>query len=80
MAKKNDIENALFILFMVSELHPFSDGNGRISRIMMNAELVHADESKIIIPTVFREDFDSTRDYLEKCNAFKESESYILRF
>lgn len=42
---------------MISEVHPFNDGNGRISRIMMNAELVHADQSKIIIPTVFREDY-----------------------
>jgi hypothetical protein len=48
---------ALFLLFMISEVHPFNDGNGRISRIMMNAELVHADQSKIIIPTVFREDY-----------------------
>lgn len=48
---------ALFILFMISEIHPFKDGNGRFSRIMMNAELVHADQSKIIIPTVFREDY-----------------------
>ena len=39
------------------EVHPFNDGNGRISRIMMNAELVAADQSKIIIPTVFREDY-----------------------
>ena len=42
---------------MVSEIHPFNDGNGRISRIMMNAELVAADQSKVIIPTVFREDY-----------------------
>lgn len=48
---------ALFILFMTSEVHPFNDGNGRISRIMMNAELVAADQSKIIIPTVFRDDY-----------------------
>jgi hypothetical protein len=48
---------ALFMLFMISEVHPFNDGNGRISRIMMNAEMVHADQSKIIIPTVFREDY-----------------------
>ncbi len=48
---------ALYMLFMVSEVHPFADGNGRISRIMMNAELVSADQSKVIIPTVFREDY-----------------------
>ena len=106
---------ALFMLFMVSEIHPFNDGNGRISRVMMNAELVAADQSKIIIPTVFRDDylnalrrltrrsdpsiiiralsrvrqfsanitgddFEATRKYLEQCNAFKESDGYILRF
>lgn len=48
---------AVFMLFLVSEVHPFDDGNGRISRIMMNAELTHANEAKIIIPTVFRIDY-----------------------
>ena len=56
-ALESPFAKALFILFMVSEVHPFNDGNGRISRIMMNAELVHADQSKIIIPTVFRDDY-----------------------
>ena len=42
---------------MVSEIHPFADGNGRISRIMMNAELTAAGQSKIVIPTVFRDDY-----------------------
>ena len=56
-ALESPFARALFILFMISEVHPFNDGNGRISRIMMNAELVHADQSKIIIPTVFREDY-----------------------
>ena len=56
-ALEHPFARALFMLFMVSEVHPFNDGNGRISRIMMNAELVAADQSKIIIPTVFREDY-----------------------
>ena len=56
-ALEHPFAKALFMLFMVSEVHPFSDGNGRISRIMMNAELVKADQSKIIIPTVFRDDY-----------------------
>ena len=38
-------------------MHPFLDGNGRIARIMMNAELVAGGESKIIIPTVYRDDY-----------------------
>jgi len=48
---------AIFIMFLISEVHPFLDGNGRIARIMMNAELVKSSESKIIIPNVFREDY-----------------------
>lgn len=42
---------------MVSEIHPFLDGNGRIARIMMNAELVKENQTKIIIPTVYRDDY-----------------------
>ena len=42
------------MMFLISEVHPFVDGNGRIARIMMNAELVRSGEERIIIPTVFR--------------------------
>jgi fido (protein-threonine AMPylation protein) len=31
---------AVFMMFMVAEVHPFADGNGRAARIMMNAEMV----------------------------------------
>lgn len=48
---------AAYMMFMVSEVHPFLDGNGRIARVMMNAELTKEGQSKIIIPTVFREDY-----------------------
>ena len=51
------LASAIFIQFMVSECHPFADGNGRLSRIMMNAEL-HADnQHKIIVPTVHRDSY-----------------------
>src|SRR3546814_19802088 len=45
------------MMFLVSEVHPFLDGNGRLARVMMNAELVSAGQTKVIIPTVFREDY-----------------------
>jgi fido (protein-threonine AMPylation protein) len=48
---------AAFMMLLVSEVHPFEDGNGRIARVMMNAELVNKYQSKIIIPTVFRDDY-----------------------
>lgn len=50
-------ERAVFIAFVVSEVHPFADGNGRTARIMMNSELAAAGQSRIIIPTVFRLDY-----------------------
>jgi len=48
---------AAYIMFVISEVHPFLDGNGRIARVMMNAELSTAAQTKIIIPTVYREDY-----------------------
>ena len=33
------LARAIFILFLAADVHPFVDGNGRIARIMMNAEL-----------------------------------------
>lgn len=56
-ALKDPFARAIFMMFMISEVHPFNDGNGRVSRIMMNAELVQADQTRIIVPTVFREDY-----------------------
>ncbi len=48
---------AAYMMFVVSEVHPFLDGNGRIARVMMNAELSTANQTKIIVPTVYREDY-----------------------
>jgi prophage maintenance system killer protein len=48
---------AVYMMFLVSEVHPFLDGNGRIARVMMNAELSSKGYAKIIIPTVYREDY-----------------------
>lgn len=51
---------AIFMMFLISEVHPFTDGNGRAARIMMNAELQAADEQKIIIPTIYRTNYLSS--------------------
>ena len=50
-------ERSVFMMFLVSEVHPFDDGNGRLARVMMNAELVTGQQSRIIIPTVYRDDY-----------------------
>ena len=48
---------AVFQMFLISEVHPFDDGNGRVARVMMNAELVAASDVRIIIPTVYRNNY-----------------------
>jgi len=56
-ALQEPFAKAAYIMFMISEIHPFLDGNGRIARVMMNAELVKANQTRIIIPTVYRDDY-----------------------
>ena len=51
------LHRAIFMMFLVSEVHPFADGNGRAARVMMNAELVAAGENRIIVPTVYRNNY-----------------------
>ena len=46
-------QRAAFVMFLVAEVHPFVDGNGRTARVSMNAELAAAGEQRIVIPTIF---------------------------
>jgi len=50
---------AVLAMFVVAEVHPFTDGNGRTARVAMNHFLTHAGLTRIIIPTVFRDDYIS---------------------
>ncbi len=50
-------QRAVFMMFMIAEVHPFDDGNGRLARVMMNAELHSHDQAHIIIATAYREDY-----------------------
>ena len=51
------LHRAIFMMFLIAEVHPFADGNGRVARIMMNAELVAAGEQRIVIPTIYRANY-----------------------
>lgn len=74
---------SLFMHFLISEVHPFDDGNGRVSRIMMNAELVKAGCIKIIVPTVCRDNYlgalrRATRDvhFQTYCKVMDQLQAY----
>ncbi|WAC41631.1 Fic family protein [Pedobacter sp. SL55] len=73
-ALQHPFTKAAFMMFMISEVHPFLDGNGRIARVMMNAEMTAAGQSKIIVPSVYREDYLGGLRALTRRN---EPEKYI---
>lgn len=66
-ALEEPFQRAVFMMMLVSEVHPFADGNGRTARIMMNAELVAGGQERIIIPTAYR------TDYLGALKAFSKN-------
>ncbi len=53
------LHRAIFMMFLVSEVHPFADGNGRVARVMMNAELAAAQQVRVLIPIVYRSNYVS---------------------
>jgi hypothetical protein len=48
---------AAFMMFLIAEVHPFTDGNGRTARVFMNAELTAAGLQRILIPISYRDDY-----------------------
>ena len=56
-ALTDPVARALMTMFVVSEVHPFQDGNGRTARLAMNCVLSSAGLCRIIIPTIYREDY-----------------------
>jgi Fic family protein len=77
------LARAIFMQIAVSEVHPFDDGNGRLSRVMMNAELTKANECRIIIPTVYRDDcvtalkaFSQNRDTRTVIRMFDRAQAF----
>jgi hypothetical protein len=57
---------AVFLHFLLTDVHPFADGNGRLSRIMMTKELVSSGLSRIVIPNSFRDDYLSVLRQLSR--------------
>ncbi len=50
---------AAFELFLISEVHPYDDGNGRVARAAMCAELSAVVQARIVIPIVFRNEYQT---------------------
>lgn len=57
---------AAYQMFLVSEVHPFEDGNGRVARATAGAHLSAAGQSRLIIPTVFRNEYQTALRLLSR--------------
>lgn len=57
MSIPRGFRRALFLMFVISEVHPFADGNGRTARVMANAELSASGQARIVVPIVFRNEY-----------------------
>ena len=51
------LARVLYVMIVITEVHPFEDGNGRIARVMMNAELSATAAARIVIPSVYRNEY-----------------------
>ena len=51
------LHRAVALMLLVTECHPFDDGNGRMARIVANAALSKAGQVRIIVPTVYRNNY-----------------------
>jgi len=65
---------ALVIMLLIAEVHPFDDGNGRVARAMMNAELIYGGQVRIFIPAVFRNEYIAG---LKRLSHHSQPEAYI---
>jgi hypothetical protein len=59
MSAATPANRAALAMFVVAEVHPFTDGNGRTARLAMNLFLTEAGLTRIIVPTVYRDDYIS---------------------
>jgi hypothetical protein len=51
------LPRAIYAMFLVAEVHPFVDGNGRVARLLMNAELTAAGLCRVVVPLSYRDEY-----------------------
>jgi Fic/DOC family len=73
-------QRAVALMFLITESHPFDDGNGRIARAFSNAALTAGGQVRIIIPTVYRNNYLAALSGLSNQAGAGESLIAVLRF
>jgi hypothetical protein len=73
-------QRAVALMFLITECHPFDDGNGRIARAISNAVLTAGGQVRIVIPTVYRNNYLAALSGLSNQAGTGESLIAVLRF
>jgi hypothetical protein len=74
---------AAFELFLISEVHPYDDGNGRVARAAMCAGLTAVDQARIVIPIVFRNEYQTALRNLSRearCDLYVRTLAHAWRW
>ncbi len=74
---------AAFELFLISEVHPYDDGNGRVARAAMGAELSAAGQARIVVPIVFRNEYQAALRNLSRegrCDLYVRTLAHAWRW
>jgi hypothetical protein len=74
------MHRAVALMLLITECHPFDDGNGRLARIMSNGVLTAAGQVRIVIPTVYRNNYLAGLAGVSNGNGRGESLIAVLRF
>ena len=74
------MSRAVGMMVLITECHPFDDGNGRIARLMANAELSVAGQVRVVIPTSFRNNYLASLTALSSGNGDGQSLHAVLDF
>ncbi|AVZ73422.1 cell filamentation protein Fic [Streptomyces lunaelactis] len=74
------LHRAVTVMFLVTECHPFDDGNGRVARIVANSELSAAGQIRLIVPTVYRSNYLAGLAGASNGAGRGESLTAVLRF
>jgi hypothetical protein len=65
---QDPLKQAIYLMFLIAEVHPFDDGNGRMARLFMNRLLYNHGIEKIIVPNVYRDDYMGSLKKLTRLN------------
>ena len=74
------MHRAIALMLLITECHPFDDGNGRLARIVSNGVLSAGGQVRTVIPTVYRNNYLAGLAGVSNGNGRGESLIAVLRF